>query len=216
MKLINLSRLHIMSHIYEHNKDIIRAEIKEVEGTDNVLEVRKSERECLEGNVHWHINEDNELENSKECIVEKECANMYAFESLIGAKLVELTDKGFTVSKRNDDITEMNKLVYGDDHEDYIEEFKFEFFEDSGVYGYNKINTQLFIDPNEMPVITKVEMLKEATPRKAKCQVTFFGLDKAIAEINTTSGSSSEWKYGAYVKVEGYFTGKNTVTLSEW
>lgn len=118
---------------------------------------------------------------------------------LVGAQLINLTEKGFSVIKNG-------------------KEYEFTFEKDHGdCCGYNRIKTQLFVDSNERPVITDIKITDEINDdyNCEKCQVTLFGLDKTIAEINTISSSGSGWQYGAYVKVNCAMLGVDRV-LSRW
>lgn len=72
------------------------------------------------------------------------------------------------------------------------------------------------IDEEENPVITKIEDTEEQEYcREQKVRITFFGLDKKIAEINASAGSESGWGYGACVSVWCVESGKNE-TLASW
>lgn len=127
--------------------------------------------------------EQEESDIEEDDIVRNETVNIKDLECLIGAKLISLEEKQFTVLKEN-------------------KEYVFSFNEDhGGCSGYNRIKTQLLIDTKEKPVITNIEVNKTQYITGAKCTLTLFGLNKTIAEVNTVSSSGSGWEYGAYVQI---------------
>lgn len=72
------------------------------------------------------------------------------------------------------------------------------------------------IDGKENPVITKIEDTEEQEDYgEQKVRITFFGLDKKIAEINASAGSGSGWAYGACVSVWCVENNKSE-TLASW
>lgn len=111
-------------------------------------------------------------------------------ENLIGCKLLYLSTSGFIVEKDGNI-----------KHFDFIEDF-------GDCCGYNKISCDLYTNfsdnINENPIITNVERLDEVDVYEDEsfCIITFFGLDKKIAEVNTCSSSRSGWQYGACVTVK--------------
>lgn len=111
-------------------------------------------------------------------------------ENLIGSKLIQIDNNGFTVKKDNEIRT-------------------FEFCEDYGdCCGYNDITANLIVSETELannPVITEVKYTKPIQkPYHDVCDemiITFMGECKPIAEINSYSSSGSGWCYGAHTWV---------------
>lgn len=124
-------------------------------------------------------------------------------ENLIGCKLLYLSTSGFTVEKDSNI-----------KHFDFVEDF-------GDCCGYNNISCDLYINfsdnINENPIITNVETLNETDVDEDAdcCIITFFGLDKKIAEVTTYSSSGSGWCYGACVEVKCRET-KESELLSCW
>lgn len=120
-------------------------------------------------------------------------------DQLVGCRLKEINDDGFSVIGLDGRLR------------------KFEFDDDGGdCCGFNDISAKLLIDEKDMPVITKVVSVTESDDYKGEsCKVTFFGVSKPIAEINTFSYSGSGWYYGATASVVCKETGESEV-LSSW
>jgi hypothetical protein len=100
-------------------------------------------------------------------------------------KLIDLNADGFTVEDKDG------------------ERFHFVFDEDEGdCCGFNEIQTTLSISKKNPPVITKVQYQDVTEGDEDAVIITFFGLDKEIAEIFSMSSSGSGWAYGATVAVK--------------
>jgi hypothetical protein len=107
-------------------------------------------------------------------------------EELLGAQLLEIdqaNDK-FTVKLSNGEIR------------------NYEIIEDEGdCCGFNEFNI-LVIDKEELdrnPIITNITTEKDDDRDSDVLKLTFFGENKAIAEVNSLSSSGSGWCYGACV-----------------
>ena len=105
-------------------------------------------------------------------------------DKLVGAQLVSLDSGKMTVTKHG-----KQYLIY--------------FSEDQGdCCGFAILDAKLFIsDENQThnPIITNVEVKAENSYGSSMHNITFFGGDKKLAEINTDTGSGSGWDYGACV-----------------
>jgi hypothetical protein len=100
-------------------------------------------------------------------------------------KLIDLNADGFTVEDKDG------------------ERFHFVFDEDEGdCCGFNEIQTTLSISKKNPPVITKVQYQDVTEGDEDAVIITFFGLDREIAEIFSMSSSGSGWAYGATVAVK--------------
>lgn len=110
-------------------------------------------------------------------------------DSLIGARLVDLDNTGFTVMR-----TSRNGP----------KEFRFDFDEDAGdCCGFNTIeSTFLWDGEGDAPAIVKVEYLKDFSEDGNGCTITFFGESSEIGKVSTYSSSGSGWCYGACVTVK--------------
>ena len=90
---------------------------------------------------------------------------------------------------------------------------------------YNDITANLLISEEELsrnPIITDITIDRkeinidgETDPCGQTCTVVFFGEEKNIAKVETTSSSSSWWQYGACASVKCKELDLNEV-LSEW
>lgn len=120
------------------------------------------------------------------------------FDSLIGARLLSMDDSGFSVQMTNGEVR------------------NYEFCECEGdCCGFNEFSAKLLISGENMPAITSVKT-EERDLYDTDCKViTFFGLDKKLAEIDSPSSSGSGWNYGATVWVKCKETGE-TETITSW
>ena len=112
----------------------------------------------------------------------KQISSLY---KLVGMKLINLNRTGFTVEDTDG------------------ERLHFVFDEDGGgCCGFNKIKTTLSMSKKNPPVITKVQYQDVTAGDEDAIRITFFGLDKEIAEIFSMSSSGSGWAYGATIAVK--------------
>ena len=107
-------------------------------------------------------------------------------DGLIGSYLVELSEAGFTIKGKD-----------GKEHH-------FVFEQDEGdCCGFNEISATLFFNPNDkknLPAITNIDLLEdECADEGNSLRMTFFGLAKKLAMIESYSSSGSGWEYGATV-----------------
>lgn len=110
-----------------------------------------------------------------------------SLRKLVGMKLIDLNSDGFTVENTDG------------------ERLHFVFDEDEGdCCGYNEIQTTLSMSTKNPPVITKVQYQDVTEGDEDAVIITFFGLDREIAEIFAMSSSGSGWAYGASVAVKCY------------
>lgn len=117
---------------------------------------------------------------------------------LVGAKLIALSDKGFTVEK---------------DGEKY--DFEFEVTE-GFCCDYAEVKTTLYLENEDtMPIITNVSECSDDEYEEDRLKVTLFGLYKPIAELEFAAGSQSGWGYGSNVVIKCYATGFSK-TLVKW
>lgn len=106
-----------------------------------------------------------------------------ALKKLIGYKLIKLDEK---------------QLVVSNDNKTYILDIQ----KDEGdCCGYNDVETSFY--KKVRPIITNIEV---KTPEEddwdgEKTIITFYGINKAIAEIRSCSSSDSGWCYGACVSI---------------
>ena len=108
-----------------------------------------------------------------------------SLRSLVGMTLLNLNEYGFTVENKDG------------------EQLHFVFDEDEGgCCGFNKIKTTLSISKKNPPAITKVQYQDVTEGEEDAVIITFFGLDREIAEISAMSSSGSGWAYGASVAVK--------------
>lgn len=108
-----------------------------------------------------------------------------SLRKLVGMKLIDLSTDGFTVEDMDG------------------ERLRFVFDEDEGdCCGYNEIQTTLSMSTKNPPVITRVQYQDVTEGDEDAVVITFFGLDKEIAEIFAMSSSGSGWAYGATVAVK--------------
>lgn len=102
-------------------------------------------------------------------------------KDLIGYQLVAINDEKIVVEK--DDKT-----------------FTIEIYEYEGdCCGFN--NLEITSDIKNNPVITNVKYEEGDAFDSGYSVITFYGLDKKLAEINSYSSSGSGWAYGATVSV---------------
>lgn len=102
----------------------------------------------------------------------------------VGAQVLEATECGVKVKKDG-------------------MEYDFYFEEDCGdCCGYNTFNAYVLYekDSNRNPVITKVDV-EDGGGEHDSLEITFFGESKALAKIESESGSGSGWCYGATVSL---------------
>lgn len=105
-------------------------------------------------------------------------------QDLIGYQIINLTNDYLTIQKNN-------------------KEYTICFERDEGYCcGFNEIENTLYIDfdnPKNNPVITNIAYDKNDCGNESTLKITFFGLDKIIAEVNSLSSSGSGYCYGACV-----------------
>lgn len=108
-----------------------------------------------------------------------------SLDKLVGMTLLDLNTDGFTVEDKDG------------------ERLHFVFDEDEGdCCGFNEIKTTLSMSKKNPPVITKVQYQDVTADDEDAIVITFFGLDREIAEIFAMSSSGSGWPYGASVAVK--------------
>lgn len=108
-----------------------------------------------------------------------------SLRKLVGMKLIDLNSEGFTVEDKDG------------------KRFRFVFDEDEGgCCGYNEIKTTLSVSTKNPPVITRVQYQSVPAGAGDAVVITFFGLNREIAEISAMSSSGSGWAYGATVAVK--------------
>ena len=108
-----------------------------------------------------------------------------SLRKLVGMTLIDLNSDGFTVEDKDG------------------ERLHFVFDESGGLgCGFNKIKTTLSMSKRNPPVITKVQYQDVSAGDEDAIRITFFGLDREIAEIFSKSSSDSGWAYGATVAVK--------------
>ena len=108
-----------------------------------------------------------------------------SLRKLVGMTLIDLNTAGFTVEDTDG------------------ERFHFVFDEDEGgCCGFHRIKTTLSMSRKNPPVITRVQYQDVTEGEEDAIRITFFGLDKEIAEIFSMSSSGSGWAYGATVAVK--------------
>lgn len=122
--------------------------------------------------------------------------------SLIGSRLVMLSDEGFTV--RGDDGKERH-FVFEEDYGDCC--------------GFNEVTSTIFFNPNDeenLPAITNIDRLEDECPTDDgnSLRITFFGLAKKLAIIDSYSSSGSGWQYGATVTLICKETGDEAVVTT--
>lgn len=120
--------------------------------------------------------------------------------SLVGYKLVQLDESGFTVRGRNGD---EKHFVFDEDYGDCC--------------GFNTIKTALFFDPKDekrVPAITRVEQDRRSEGDGDNLLITFFGYDRRLALIESYSSSGSGWQYGATVTLACRETGDEAEVTS--
>lgn len=112
--------------------------------------------------------------------------NNMKLEDLIGYKLCDIDDKYI--------------IVTNGEHYYALELNQYE----GDCCGYNELETKLLIDSKNSPIITNIVREESTSDLEEcdKCEITFYGLDKELAKINSISGSESGWCYGACVTVE--------------
>lgn len=108
-----------------------------------------------------------------------------SLRSLVGMKLIDLNSDGFTVEDKDG---EWLHFVFDEDEGDCC--------------GFNEIQTTLSMSRKNPPVITKVQYQDVTEGDEDAVIITFFGLNKEIAEIFSMSSSGSGWAYGATVSVK--------------
>lgn len=107
-------------------------------------------------------------------------------EDLIGYQLLKIDNEQIIVSKDNKQYVLTIEADEGD------------------CCGYNEIKTQLFIKDNSKnnPIITKVEIERFGRDYDGdEAKITFYGLNKKLATIDSRSSSRSGWNYGACVTI---------------
>lgn len=113
-------------------------------------------------------------------------------KELVGWQLVSMDNHMFVISKDGKQRT-------------------FEFIKnEGGCCGYNDFVAKLFYEKGSIdnPVITSVEFDDISNYDNEHILVTFFGVDKRLALIDSISSSASGFCYGAYVKCHCIETGE--------
>lgn len=122
-------------------------------------------------------------------------------KDLIGYQIIRLDEDGFTVRKG----TKTKHFVFEHD--------------DGDCCGYNDLRTELLINNTNAknnPIITNIEYERLTNDDYGDAlTITFFGLDKKLAEINSESASGSGWCYGACQWVRCLETNDEEM-LTEW
>ena len=111
-------------------------------------------------------------------------------EDLIGYQLVSIDEEKVVVKKED-------------------KQYTLRIYEDEGeCCGFNEIKTSLLITNEELnrnPIITNVTVEEEHEEswdhEGERCKITFFGELKALADIESYSGSGSGYYYGASVSL---------------
>ena len=116
-------------------------------------------------------------------------------KDLIGYKLISANEKQLIVEKDNNRYV----LLINDDYGDCC--------------GYNTIKTHFDLRVN--PVITNVVVTKNDTGEEEEGRVVFFGPEKTLGIIETSSSSGSGWCYGACVSISCRKL-KLQETISQW
>lgn len=120
--------------------------------------------------------------------------------SLVGYKLVQLDESGFTVRGRNGN---EKHFVFNEDYGDCC--------------GFNTIKTALFFDPKDekrVPAITRVEQDRRSEGDGDNLLITFFGYDRRLAMVESYSSFGSGWEYGATVTLTCRETGEEAEVTS--
>lgn len=101
-----------------------------------------------------------------------------------------------------------NKIIVKKDNKLYILSIE---CDEGDCCGYNSVEANLLIDDNNCnnnPIITNIEVdsnySDDGDDYNDYCdsvKITFFGIDKQLATLESTSGSGSGWHYGANVSI---------------
>ena len=122
-------------------------------------------------------------------------------DGLIGSYLVELSEAGFTIKGKDG---KERHFVFGQDEGDCC--------------GFNEITATLFFNPNDkknLPAITNIDLLEdECADEGNSLRITFYGLAKKLAMIESYSSSGSGWEYGATVTLVCKETGAEAMVTS--
>ena len=123
-------------------------------------------------------------------------------DGLIGSRLAEMSDEGFTV--RGADGKERH-FVFEKDYGDCC--------------GFNEVTSTIFFNPNDkenLPAITNIDRLEDELPTDDgnSLRITFFGLAKKLAVVDSYSSSGSGWQYGATVTLICKETGDEAVVTT--
>lgn len=121
-------------------------------------------------------------------------------KNLIGYQLVSINSEEIIVKKDDKEYT----LRIIDDY--------------GACCGFNDITTELLISKTELqnnPIITNVELEQDCGDDEETAKLTFFGMYRPIATVDTLSSSGSGWGYGACVTVECEMLGIKE-KLSSW
>lgn len=122
-------------------------------------------------------------------------------KDLVGFELIDADDNGMIVAKDG-------------------KQYKLEFDEcDGNCCGYALIKSTLLLKKGMNPVITNVVYNyyddDDDNGERNKVTITLFGMSKALATIESESGSGSGWCYGATASVECKALGLNEV-ITQW
>lgn len=123
-------------------------------------------------------------------------------DGLIGSYLVELSEAGFTIKGKDG------------------KERHFVFEQDEGdCCGFNEVTSTIFFNPNDkenLPAITNIDRLEDELPTDDgnSLRITFFGLAKKLAVVDSYSSSGSGWQYGATVTLICKETGDEAVVTT--
>ncbi len=108
-------------------------------------------------------------------------------ENLVGFQLLDIKNDLIIVAKNN----EIYSLKIEEDEGDCC--------------GFNEVETKLLINKNELknnPIISNVEYKDVSKGEEHSVIITFYGVNKPIAEFSSRSSSGSGWCYGACVMVK--------------
>lgn len=122
-------------------------------------------------------------------------------KDIIGAQLISINHDGFTVKTAND-----KEIIF------YFDSCM------GNCCGYNELEATLYFDQEDMdnaPVITNIICDKKDDADGDRMIITFFGINKTLAQFDSFSYSGSGWCYGATVTLTCYSTNKKA-TVTQW
>ena len=105
-------------------------------------------------------------------------------EVFVGSKLLKITD--------TDIIIERDGIVYTIEYD----------IDQGACCSYADVFAKLLVSETESPVITSITYKKDnSNYRVCRCVLTFFGVNRAIADACCQAGSESGYDYGANVQL---------------